>query len=164
MKKGLPSEWQPAGYVPVGGLTELGFGPGERQILVVSHSGRGLFETLTCARLARDAAAPTSNSSWLDAASSTVEGIGDLAGVRVQVVGLWGGRLPQSTADGWQVAVRASGTTQRVVLLREGSSDEWLIDEPITELRAAGFSNSGRFLLVATSSGLQLLQRADLIG
>ncbi len=39
----------------IGGLVAIGFDPTERYMLAVSHSGRGVFDTLTWRRVARDA-------------------------------------------------------------------------------------------------------------
>lgn len=155
-----PPEWQLIARLTVGGLTELGFVPGDRQFLVVSHSGRGLFETATGLRLARDGDPPTSNSSWLDERGGFAEGIGGLAGVRIRVVGLWGGTLPQSTRDGWSLRIRRVGGTEQVQLYRSGGHDYFVIEEPFSELRVAGFSNTDRYLVTASSSGLHLFGRA----
>jgi hypothetical protein len=155
----LPAEWRLVAEAAVGGLTELGLSTDDKHLLVVTHSGRGLFETETGVRVARDYEAPAWGSSWLDQSSGVVDGIGPLVGVRIRVVGLWGGTLPLSTDDGWSLVVEKGGPTEQVLLCRAGSNERWVIDEPITELRAAGFSNTGRYLVVASSSDLRLLAR-----
>jgi hypothetical protein len=47
-----------------GGLTEIALDPSEEYILVVSPSGRGLYELSTGERLARDRAQPRHDSDW----------------------------------------------------------------------------------------------------
>ena len=65
-------------YLHVGGLVAMGFDPGGRYVLTVSHSGRGVFDTLTWQRIARDPAlAYPENGEAL--------GIGPLAGKRIKV-------------------------------------------------------------------------------
>jgi hypothetical protein len=41
-------------YLGVGGVVAMGFDPSEQFLLVISHSGRGVFSTSTWERLARD--------------------------------------------------------------------------------------------------------------
>jgi hypothetical protein len=41
-------------HLPIGGLVAVGFDPTERYLLVVTHSGRGVFDTHSWKRVARD--------------------------------------------------------------------------------------------------------------
>ena len=41
-------------YLHVGGVTAMGFDPTGEYLLVISHSGRGVFSTKTWERIARD--------------------------------------------------------------------------------------------------------------
>jgi hypothetical protein len=62
----------------VGGVVAIGFDPTGRYMLVVSHSGRGVFDTRTWQRVARDSALAYPENGEAD-------GIGPLAGQRLKV-------------------------------------------------------------------------------
>jgi hypothetical protein len=151
-----PSPWRRLTTCPIGGLTEVGFTPDERYLLIVSMSGRGLLDLHTGARVGRDPNQPTAHSAWLDESTRTAEGIGPAQGVRVKVVGLWGGELPSDTSDGWRIAVERTGDTESVVLRNARSATTCVVDRPTTDVRAVGFSASGRFLVIATASDVRI--------
>src|SRR5216684_4157181 len=98
---GMPSPWKKGRDLAVGGLTEVGFAGGSL-LLVVSHQGRGVVDLPSGELLARDG---QETGAWFDTARRTARGIGPLEGRWVRVCGLAGGRLPDTTADGWQVRV-----------------------------------------------------------
>ena len=62
----------------VGGVVAIGFDPTGRYVLVVSHSGRGVFDSQTWTRVARDL-------SLAYPEDGAVVGIGPLAGQRLKV-------------------------------------------------------------------------------
>jgi hypothetical protein len=62
----------------IGGLVAIGFDPTGRYLLVISHSGRGVFDTQTWERIARDP-----ELAYPDA--GTAVWIGPLAGQRLPV-------------------------------------------------------------------------------
>lgn len=70
-----------ATYLHLGGLVAVGFDPAERFLLVVSHSGRGVFDTNTWQRVARDALLAYPNKGY-------VGGIGPIEGVAIAVTEL----------------------------------------------------------------------------
>jgi hypothetical protein len=154
-----PPQWRRIIVHPVGGLSEVGFTADEEHLLVVSISGRGLIDTATGLRVARDPDEPRAQSVWLDEPRGTAEGIGPATGVRVSVVGLWGGALLPNTSDGWSVVVEPGPRGETVVLTQHGDRARWVLDHPITDVRAVGFSNTGRYLIVATASDLALFAR-----
>ena len=154
----LPTGWRHIATVPVGGLTEIGFGPGEGYLLVVSWAGRGLIDTNTGERVARDRQEPTSVSTWIDEVARTVEAIGPLSGTVVHCVGLWGGTLPER-ADDWRLESEASGSREYFFLIEEHTGRSWRLTWTVTEVRAYGFSNSGRIMVIATSSDVGLYGR-----
>jgi hypothetical protein len=61
----------------IGGLVAVGFDPTGRYLLTVSHSGRGVFDTSSWQRVARDA-------SLAYPEDGVVEGIGPIAGQRLK--------------------------------------------------------------------------------
>ncbi|AYC38921.1 hypothetical protein DWG14_03153 [Streptomyces griseorubiginosus] len=114
--------------------------------MVVSHDGHGLFDAVR-----------------------VVFRAGPVAGSRVRIAGLFGGELHSSSGDGWTLEVVAPAwPNERVLLSRDGGlphsgphGEHWwhIFDSRSSELRAAGFSPSGKTLAVATSSDLSLWTR-----
>ncbi len=139
-----------------GGLTDVGFSYDDSLLLVLTHGGRGVFDTTTGARVARDA---VDDWSYLDDESGTAAGIGPLEGQRIAVAGLISRRqLPLSASSGWNmrpepgrlIVTKPSGSTHVVVLKDE-------------EIRVCGFGHSGSVGVVATPSSIDLfrLQESD---
>ncbi|WP_027344404.1 hypothetical protein [Hamadaea tsunoensis] len=170
----VPEPWvglaAPNTTIPVGGLIGVGFAPdpvtGADLLLVASHSGRGLFDPATGARTARDHDLELGYPTGPDLSCA---GIGPLAGTRIQISGLFGGGLHTTAEDGWAVDVVAPEWPDERVLLSGLGSDiyrgtlgvHWwhIFHSRRSELRAAGFSPSGRTLVVATSSDVTLWHR-----
>jgi hypothetical protein len=144
--------WRRIAAVPVGGLTAVGFSATERYLLILSHDGRGVLETSTGQRVARDRQSPQHDASWIKESPRLVEGLPPIQGEWIQTVGLWGGSLPSRNSAGWSVG-REMGYVRH-----ESSMQEFLVDSAVTEMRAFGFSNSGRFLVFASSSELSLYE------
>jgi hypothetical protein len=96
-------------------------------------------------------------------------GLGPLAGTRIRIAGLFGGGLHATTGDGWSIHVVAPAwPNERILLSSDGDiyrgsvGTYWwhIFHSDYSELRAAGFSPSGRTLVVATSSDITLWHRA----
>ncbi len=70
-------------HIHIGGLTALGFDASEHYLLVISHSGRGVFASPTWARVARD----PDNLDWNEAhfAANLAPGIGPLSDQLIEV-------------------------------------------------------------------------------
>jgi hypothetical protein len=154
----LPGGWQHVATLPIGGLSEVGFDAGERYLLVVSPSGRGLVDTSTGKRIARDHEVPTATATWIDRRARTVAAIGPLAGTKVPCVGLWGGTLSHR-ADQWAVEIGARGLREFVFLRDLPLQQRYELTEAIAEIRAYGFSNTGDIMIVATASEVSLWRR-----
>ncbi|MER7333586.1 MULTISPECIES: hypothetical protein [unclassified Micromonospora] len=170
-----PPPWRPpAGRFPtvaVGGLLGIGFAvdpaDGHDLLMVVSSQGRGLFDAPTGKRIARDRD-PDPDLHEPSGPDLSCPGIGPLAGSHVRIAGLYGGGLHTTTDDGWSVDVVAPDWPNHRVLLstyggpwRGAAGDTWwhIFHAAYSELRAAGFSPSGRTLVVATSSDVTLWVR-----
>lgn len=166
-----PDPWRPAGSGPVavGGLLGVGFAPdpvtGRDLVLVASNSGLGVLDAATGERLARDG---DEDLGYPDGPDLSCPGIGPLEGTRVRVAGLFGGGLHATSGDGWSVdVVSPDWPHDRVLLSTHGGpwrgepGEHWwhIAHIDVTELRAAGFSPSGRTLAVATSADLTLFAR-----
>lgn len=161
-----PATWRPLAVLAVGGLTGVGFGlnpdSGEDLILVTSHQGRGVVDCVTGERVARD---PDPEPAWPDDYALTCAGIGPLVGVAVQISGLMGGGLHTTTMNRWTLHVVAPDWPNESVLLSkaggpyrgEAGSTWWHIHRELScEIRAAGFSPTGRTLTIASSCTLTL--------
>jgi len=141
----------------VGGLTEVGFSADEQFLLVVSWQGRGVIDTRSGAKVARDSEVPQAKSAWLREEDRVVIGIGPVDGAPIPCVGLWGGTL--AARSGTEV-VEMSPSGDEVLLRDEPSGTNRVLQRPLTEVRAAGFSPSGAILLIATSSDVEIFRRA----
>lgn len=158
-----PEPWRQTADSAVGGLQEVGFGPGSDCLLVVSSQGRGVVDCSTGERVARDPGALSS--SWYSEVELKADGIGPLSGVAVRLSGLHGGGLPKVTEDGWWVEDLALDWPEHHLLL--GGPGTWLFDEASKisklaverELRTFGFSETGRSLVLATSSDVTVWHR-----
>jgi hypothetical protein len=82
----LPEPWSRRTVLAIGGVTDVGFSDCGRYLLVISHSGRGLFDLASGNLVARDSA-PVPESDRDDFAH-TVAGFGPIEGEQVSVAGL----------------------------------------------------------------------------
>jgi hypothetical protein len=99
----------------------------------------------------------------LDEYQLTAIGIGPLESQRLRIAGLWGGGLARTTREGWSAdCVQMPWPDEVPIVL---PPREWIgkpgarlyrLGSPISEVRAFGFSPSGRFLALATSADLTL--------
>lgn len=160
----IPATWRVVGGSGIGGLTEVGFADASDDLLVVSHQGRGLFDCLTGEQLARDHEEFFENS---DDSGLTAPGIGRHANKIFRMAGLPGGGLSICTRDGWGIHIIHLPWPIHVFFLtsdyKELDDDTGHItkignDEPCS-YRAAGFSPTGRSLVIATSCELRIYGR-----
>jgi hypothetical protein len=154
------------GRSAVGGLTDVGFAPHSDLLLVVSSQGRGVFDGLSGKRIARDASVPEGDDpDWFDTFELTSEGIGSLAGQRIRTAGLHGGGLPLLTRDGWSVERLTLDWPDETLLLcqpwKHGYKPGEFVKVAVhSEVRAWGFSPTGRSLILAISSNLAIWSRS----
>jgi len=144
--------WQEPVIHAIGGLTELGFDESGCYLLVVSHQGRGVIDLQTLKRVARD---NNEKTDYYDFENKTIEGVGPITGQNIKCVGLWGGKLKDNTPDGWHISI----SDKEVVTLSNPRYKTISMPEPITALRAVGFSEDGEILIYATSSEIEFYKR-----
>ncbi|MFJ8437165.1 hypothetical protein ACIQ9P_38325 [Kitasatospora sp. NPDC094019] len=170
-----PAPWRPVldRRTPIGGLLGIGFAvspdTGRDLVMVVSLDGHGLFDAVTGEKIARDRDPDADESTWDAVPDLTCPGLGPVVGTRVPMAGLFGGGLHTTTVDGWNLEVVSPQWPHDRVLLFEDErtlhhgphGQGWwhIFDSNYSELRAAGFSPSGRTVAVATSSDLTLWTR-----
>jgi hypothetical protein len=144
----------------VGGLLSAGFADGTEYVLVVSASGRGVFDAARLTKVGRDR-------DPIDV-EDRVRGIPPIEGVEVPQMSTYGRvSLPRTTPDDWSLGV----------LSPEGDASVWLcapsvdvehptptgsmrFDKRFEEVRAAGFSASGNSLLIAEQHTIHLYHRS----
>jgi hypothetical protein len=147
-----PAPWQ-ARVIRIAGITAVGFAPGSDLLVVLSHNGVGVVDPFTPQVVARSQDDDTGGDHYPVA----VQGIGPLAGTNVPVAGLWGGGLRRFTPDGWQLSVIAPDwPNEKVALSPPGSwgpiadpASAHIVADYGDSVRAAGFSDSGRVMVVA---------------
>lgn len=161
----VPSPWKSVGGGAVGGLESVGFGRGTDLLLVTSSRGRGVFDCRTGQRVARDQSDETGE----DTVNLEAIGIGPLADQIICMSGLNGGGLPTGTADGWQAARLVLQWPEEILVLVPPGS--WIYGAAFgkaadffkifvgSEIRAWGFSPTGRSLVLATSSEVTIYAR-----
>lgn len=163
---GPPSPWHEAGVHAVGGLTDVAFAESSDLLLAVSSSGRGLFDCSSGQRIARD----DSEDFQHDTSNLLVAGIGPLASQRLHTAGLHGGGLALTTADGWSLDLLCLSWPRQSLFLTspghwlygaaQGGSDETTSKVATdSEIRAFGFSPTGRAFIFATGSDISVFKR-----
>jgi hypothetical protein len=154
----VPHLWRQIQGFAVGGLFQVGYAAGTDILLVLSSQGRGVFDCLTGEKVARDHAEAHD---FFDPIRLSAVGIGPLTGTTVRVAGLFGGGLPLTTTDGWGLEVQArSWPTHSVFLSAPASRTPVCIgDDGACEMRACGFSETGRSFVIATSCDLRIFTR-----
>jgi hypothetical protein len=161
-----PLPWRKGAVLAVGGLRAVGFDRHSDQLLVVSSQGRGVVDCISGQKLARDDEEYFEGEEHLEA-----KGIGPLTGKLIHMAGLHGGGLPIVTEDRWTLEVLTlDWPTKEVFLFEPGSwlygslyskPDNFAKLASESEVRACGFSHTGRSLVIATSSELTIYNRAD---
>lgn len=149
-----PDPWVCVGTPGIGGLFSVGYGDESDLLLVVSASGRGVFDCITGDRLARDhdESQPTREESI----RLESPGIGPLEGRVIRVAGLNGGGMPLMATDGWHLAPLHLDFVTDVVILERPGADLlyrgpegcWKVYEG-EGIRACGFSPTGRTYVIA---------------
>lgn len=161
-----PAPWRRVASPAVGGLLQVGFAAGTDLLLIVSHSGRGVVDCATGERLARD-----DGDYWADRSALEADGIGPLDEQRVRIAGAGGGGLSRQTEDGWAIELHPlSWPAEELILCPPG--EDMLLQAPgagrslaklrpfPSELRAFGFSPTGRSLVIATASDVEIFHRS----
>jgi hypothetical protein len=153
-----PKPWRRLPASAVGGLFQVGYAAGTDLLLVLSSQGRGVFDCISGEKVARDYAEAHD---FFDPIRLTAVGFGPLSGQTGHMAGLFGGGLPLTTLDGWGLEVQARvWPTHTVFLSAPGTREPVCIGEDgACEMRACGFSETGRSFVIATSCDLTIFAR-----
>src|SRR5579884_2349605 len=95
-----PPPWKRLAYWPVGGLICVGYAADSDLLLVITHSGRGVFDCARNEKVARDYDALYEH---IDPVHLTAKGIGPLTGESIRIAGIYGGGLTRRTHDHWRL-------------------------------------------------------------
>lgn len=160
-----PSPWKCVGGGAVGGLQSVGFRRNTDLLLVTSSQGSGVFNAIDGQRIARD----RSDDCGEDEINLEAIGIGPLERDVIRMAGINGGGLPKSTSDGWQAERFVLQWPEETILLVPPGS--WIYGASFgkradfvkvfvgLEIRAWGFSPTGKSLVLATSSDVTIYAR-----
>jgi hypothetical protein len=154
-----PSCWQQKAYFAVGGLRAIGFDRSSDSLLVVSSQSRSVIDCKLGRKIAHDDSEYYNGEERLEA-----KGIGPLRGKIINMAGIHGGGLPLTTSNGWCLElVTIDWPIHELLLIEPGSSlygsihskpDNFIKIFRESELRAFGFSHTGKSLVIASTHGL----------
>ncbi len=156
------SPWKSSGGSAVGGLEAVGYAENSDLLLVVSSSGRGVFDCVTGERVARDY---DTSDSWYDWAHLLALGIGPLEGQMIRLAGMDGGGLIAATTDGYRLwLVAPTWPDYRLILSPPQNDLYYNLDACVQvegdyEIRAYGFSETGRSFIIAKNHTLYTFSR-----
>ena len=159
-----PSPWRRFDHA-VGGLTDIGFADDTDFLIVLSGQGRAVFGCTSGERVERDYDTDFPQ----DYRNLTASGFGVLDGQTIRTVGLAGGGLARGTNDGWYVHRFTFHWPEEILLMTPPGhciygnvasmgSDFYRLGSEL-EVRAFGFSPTGRSLVIATGSDLAILTK-----
>lgn len=162
-----PPPWQRTVYA-VGGLTEIGYVPASDLLLTVTSTGRGILDCISGQRVARDHT-PPDEGDWYDETGLLAQGIGPAETQFIRLAGLHGGGLPRTARDGWSLELVAPDWPLQCIIIQppgryvliEQFADGCTGIEQDYEIRAYGFSDTGRSFIVATSDSVMIYSRAE---
>jgi len=153
----LPPQWFHVGSVAVGGLASVGFSKRQPHLLlVVSVSGRGLFDCSTAKKSERD----YEEDAGMNHSRLTCMGIGPLHDEEISLSGINGGGLRTDNDFGDSLISVAPNWPERELFLAKDFKSP-LVDGHQShcsqiyaahELRAFGFSWCGNYIVAACSS------------
>lgn len=161
----VPPPWRRTIHA-IGGLTEIGYVAATDLLLTITSTGRGLFDCISGQRVARDHTLPEDND-WYDETGLLALGIGPAEQQFIRLAGLHGGGLPRMARDGWSLEMVAPDWPLQAVIVQapgrsvliERFADGCAKIEQDYEIRAFGFSDTGRSFVVAVSHSLMIYSR-----
>jgi hypothetical protein len=161
MQNLVPQPWRHVAHIAVGGLRAIGFDRDSELLLVVSASGKSVVDCRAGVKIARDHDDDDDGAQFLE-----TRGVGPLAGQTIRVAGLFGGGLPIRTADGWEIELVATRWPATKIVLVERQRGPQGRQPDVThtiatesDLRACGFSYTGKSLVIATPADVAIYSR-----
>jgi hypothetical protein len=159
-----PYPWKRIATLAIGGLFQVGFAENSDLLLVLSYQGRGVINCITGEKIARDY---QEAHDFFDPIRLISLGLGPLEGKSIRMAGLFGGGLPRTTEDGWLIEEQTRVWPTHSIFLTppgnkvENTKQKAIVvgDDGSCEMRAYGFSETGRSFIIATSCDLMIFAR-----
>lgn len=159
--------WTHKNTFAIGGLENIGFVNESDNLVVLSSQGKGIFNCVNGEKIFR------SDEEWwkdFDQTNSTVKGFDFLKGIKIKTGGLHAEDfLSKKTNDDWKIVASEKQPDDhpfekylvtKIFLNSPDNSEKFFIcKDGACELRAFGFSETGKSLVVATSCELVIWSR-----
>lgn len=165
-----PGLWKQTVHLGVGGLFAVGFDTKTENLVVVSMNGQSVIDCSTGQLIYRNREQDGFNNKWLNATRLDSPNCSP-----INMAGLYGGGLKASTSDGWSVKSFPIEWPETYYILEPPDSSIYYADEKWRghskncsffllgkdrgESCAFGFSWSGKFLVLASTSDLFVWSR-----
>jgi hypothetical protein len=161
--------WTHKNTFGIGGLENIGYAPKQDYLMVLSSQGQGIFDCIAGEKIAQ----LNNDSDWwqnFNQETNSIKGFDILDKTEISTCGLFGqNNLLKSTSDGWTLTVSNPEPddkpfemylVQKIHLVSPDKKEKIFItkDGPC-ELRAFGFSETGKSLIVALSCDLTIYSR-----
>ncbi len=153
--------WKKVADHAVGGLFQVGYAEDSDLLLVLSHNGRGIFDCLTGERIARDTVDVFAH---FNTSKLLANGFAALDKQQVRMAGIYGGGLPLSTEDGWFLERHKAKDNVFLTKAALPQEQEYALigKDDGCNLKAFGFSETGKSFVVATGCSLIIFARETL--
>ncbi|WNJ17146.1 hypothetical protein [Pontibacter sp. G13] len=158
-----PDNWEFQQF-SVGGLSEVGFSEqNSKLLLVISSNGRGLFDCSKLERIDRD----HHDDFDIDYANLLCSGIGELSNEKIRIAGLHGGGFPTVNSEGESLEIMALDWPKKDIIFQpkwtsvytEGDTEKCSKIYTSDALRVYGFSKTGDYFVIGTSSDLLIFKK-----
>lgn len=161
--------WKHQNTYAIGGLENVGYANGQDLLIVLSTQGEGIFDCIKGEKIAR----LNNGSDWwndFDKETNSIKGFDILNNIEIRTFGLYGDdKLPKSTEDGWMLLTSEPEPddspferylVSKVYLVSPDKMHKTIVaKDGACELRAFGFSSTGKSFIVATSCELIIYSR-----
>ena len=161
--------WTHKNTFAIGGLENVGYAPQQDNLIVLSSQGQGIFDCITGEKIVRQ----HNDTDWwqgFNQTTNSIIGFDILDTIEIPTYGLYGeDNLPKITNDGWTLTISQPEPddkpfdqylVQKIYLVSADEKEKVLVakDGPC-ELRAFGFSDTGKSFIVALSCELTIYSR-----
>ncbi|MFL5740458.1 MAG: hypothetical protein ACJ75B_09605 [Flavisolibacter sp.] len=161
--------WTHKNTFAIGGLENVGYASGQDNLIVLSAQGQGIFDCISGEKIAR----LHNGTDWWQSFNqdrNSIAGFGVLESTDILTCGFYGeDHLPKTTNDGWRLMLSPPEPddkpfdkylVQKIYLLSPTDEQNILVSkEGPCELRAFGFSDTGKSFIVALSCELTIYSR-----
>ena len=147
--------WKLKSLVSIGGLENVGFVPQQDFLIVLSSNGEGIFDCLTGERIVRN----NDHYEWenrFNEMTKTVKGFDLFGDIEIPTSGLHGSNIMRKESEGWLLQEQQS----EIVLISPDGNRKVVSNNDVCELRAFGFSDTGKSFVVASGCELIIFSQA----